>query len=149
MRAKKILLTAAVIAWMAVIFGFSAQSGQSSGGFSERLILSAAKLIGLDSVPAATLDILQTAVRKGAHFLSYAVLALLSFPAVASYGVKGRLRYLLSLGICFLYAVSDEVHQMFIPGRNGNPIDVLIDTAGAAFGLLIIAVLLKLNKKTR
>ena len=134
---------------MAVIFGFSSQNGQSSGGFSERLILSAAKLIGFDSVPSAALDVLQTVVRKGAHFSSYAVLALLSFPAVASYGAKKNLRYTISLGICFLYAISDELHQAFIPGRNGNPIDVLIDTAGAAFGLLIIIVFLKLTKKTR
>jgi VanZ family protein len=65
------------------------------------------------------------------------------------YGAKKNLRYTISLGICFLYAISDELHQAFIPGRNGNPIDVLIDTAGAAFGLLIIIVFFKLTKKTR
>ena len=42
---------------------------------------------------------------------------------------------LLSLLICFLYACSDEIHQLFIVGRSGNAYDVLIDTIGSFFGM--------------
>ena len=42
---------------------------------------------------------------------------------------------LLSLLICFLYACSDEIHQLFVPGRSGEARDVLIDTLGACLGV--------------
>ncbi len=38
-------------------------------------------------------------------------------------------------GFVILYAVSDEVHQLFVPGRGGQLTDVIIDTAGAGAGL--------------
>jgi VanZ family protein len=42
---------------------------------------------------------------------------------------------------CVLYAVSDEVHQLFVPGRGAQVTDVLIDNAGAFVGIGIYEVL--------
>ena len=43
---------------------------------------------------------------------------------------------------CFLYACSDEIHQLFVPGRSGMFTDVLIDTGGAVTGMLVSMLLM-------
>ena len=44
---------------------------------------------------------------------------------------------LLMIAICFAYACSDEFHQLFVLGREGNLIDVTIDSIGSTFAILI------------
>lgn len=77
-------------------------------------------------------------LKKGAHVAAYALLAILWLRALVARcptrGVTGATVWL-ALGISVLYAISDEVHQTFVPGRNGTSIDVLIDTGGAFLGL--------------
>ena len=51
---------------------------------------------------------------------------------------------LVAIGICFLYACTDEYHQLFIEGRAGQFTDVLIDTAGASLGCAIVVLIYKL-----
>lgn len=68
-------------------------------------------------------DPLWTAVAKTAHFVEYFVLYLLARRALPT-----DVRALL---FCLVYAVSDEWHQSFTPGRNPSPLDVLIDGIGA------------------
>ena len=53
----------------------------------------------------------------------------------------------MALLICVLYAVSDEVHQIFVPGRGAEVKDVLIDSAGASVGVLMYLVISRLRKK--
>ena len=75
-------------------------------------------------------------VRKLAH---YSIYTLLGFLASLTVG-RRRLFSKKSLGVllfCFLYACSDEIHQIFVPGRAGMFTDVLIDTSGALTGMLI------------
>ena len=55
-----------------------------------------------------------------AHFSEYAILATLWFWALAAWV------------ICVLYAISDEWHQSFVPNRDSDPVDVLVDACGAA-----------------
>ena len=50
---------------------------------------------------------------------------------------------LLALFISFLYACSDEFHQLFINGRSGQVSDVLLDTIGAGLGILMVVILRK------
>lgn len=70
-------------------------------------------------------------VKKLGHFLAYGALALLALRAV----LNGKRPYLTAAFIVFLYALSDEFHQTFVPGRNGTPVDVLIDMAGVLTSL--------------
>ena len=110
--------------WMAVIFLMSAQpdSGEQSG----RLL---AFLLGpfAGYFAEAQLDVLHHLLRKAAHFTEYAILAGLW---VWNTGTDGRaLRFAWSAAT--LYAVSDELHQRFVPGRAGALGDVLIDSLGA------------------
>jgi VanZ family protein len=68
------------------------------------------------------------ALRKLAHAAEYAILGALLLRAT------GRAGPALALGV--LYAVSDEVHQSFVPGRVGSPLDVALDALGVAIGVL-------------
>ncbi len=47
----------------------------------------------------------------------------------------------------FLYAASDEIHQAFVPSREGRPMDVLIDTGGAALGLAAVWIFSRWRKR--
>jgi VanZ family protein len=67
-------------------------------------------------------------VKKGAHFLAYLLLAILARRALGHSGW--------ALLWTAVYAVTDEIHQTFIPGRQGSVVDVLIDCAGGVTGLL-------------
>jgi hypothetical protein len=68
------------------------------------------------------------ALRKVAHVAEYAILGALLARA------SGRAAIALLIGT--LYAVSDEIHQSFVPGRMGSPLDVAIDTVGVAVGVV-------------
>jgi hypothetical protein len=68
-------------------------------------------------------------LRKLAHAAEYAILGALLLRAT------GRAWLALALGA--LYATSDEIHQTFVPGRKGRPLDVAIDVAGLAIGVLL------------
>jgi hypothetical protein len=68
-------------------------------------------------------------LRKLAHTAEYAVLGLLLMRAL------GQAAVAFAFGVA--YAVTDEIHQAFVPGRQGAPLDVLIDAAGVAIGVLL------------
>ena len=87
-------------------------------------------------------------VRKAAHMSEYAVLALLIFQALTAFDRKKN-RGCMALGITAAYAATDEFHQLFVPGRSGQLKDVLIDTAGGALGLGLLALILYLNRRRK
>jgi len=74
-------------------------------------------------------------IRKAAHFTEYSVLGVMLTLSLAKYPFfQGKRRWLLvPLGLCI--AVIDESIQLFTPGRDGNPMDVLLDTIGVIFGV--------------
>ncbi|MBB1503242.1 VanZ family protein, partial [Candidatus Saccharibacteria bacterium] len=55
----------------------------------------------------------------------------------------------MSILLSFLYACTDEIHQIFVPGRSAQFRDVLIDTLGASFGTLIAYLIIKLITKIK
>src|SRR5206468_12539404 len=75
------------------------------------------------------LGVWDTILRKLAHTAEYAVLGALLVRAVH------RSRVAFVLGV--LYAASDELHQTFVPGRHGSPVDVAIDSVGIAVGIVV------------
>ncbi len=52
---------------------------------------------------------------------------------------------LITVLICFLYAVSDEIHQYFVPGRACRMLDVIIDTSGSAFFCFVYFIVSKIK----
>ncbi len=73
------------------------------------------------------------------HFSVYFVLAILVWWVLGGFGLEGRRRWLLAIALAVLYGVSDEWHQSFVPGRQPDPLDVIVDAVGAACGLATIS----------
>jgi VanZ family protein len=92
------------------------------------------------------LESINFVVRKGAHFSEYGVLAC-AFMFHFLLLKRREKRYILwSVAFAALYAVTDEVHQLFIPGRSGQARDVLIDSAGALTGALLFYFFIAISK---
>jgi VanZ family protein len=91
----------------------------------------AAVIFAFSSIPSLSsgLGTWDTILRKGAHLTEYAVLGALLYRAL------GREPLALAAGIA--YAATDELHQHFVRGRHGSPVDVAIDALGVAVGMLL------------
>lgn len=83
-------------------------------------------------------------VRKSAHFTIYMILGLLVGLLLKEYNLETKKIIVYSILICMTYAITDEIHQIFISGRSGEIKDVLIDTCGSTIGILINTAI---NKK--
>ena len=131
------LRVAMLLGWMAMIFMFSADSdsGETSGGVLDVLVGFLAGILG--PIGPDLQDGLHLLIRKAAHFTEYAILALL-WAGVLPHGPR---RLWLAFWLTTGYAVSDEIHQAFVPNRGPSPIDVLIDASGAATALTALWLL--------
>jgi len=78
-------------------------------------------------------------LRKVAHALEYAVLAILCSRALKGSEVQPPVHLYSAFAIAVLYAVSDEFHQSFVPGREATPLDIGIDSIGSAIGIYLHA----------
>jgi VanZ family protein len=103
-------------------------------------------IFGLSSIPSREMPdfgFWDLIVKKGAHLLGYGILA-----ATYRYGLgfsKGR--WSLALLFAVVYAITDEYHQSFVPGRHPSWLDALvIDGSGAAIGLFILSKVLHKKK---
>lgn len=143
-KAKKIVIWIPAILIAMMIFGVSGQNGEQSQGLSykvaeilvdgaDALHLIDMKYIGREHA----IERMQTPVRKIAHMTEYAILALSVYIALVVDGLKWRWTKYATLFIIFAYACTDEIHQLFIAGRNGSFVDVLIDVAGGLIAILI------------
>ena len=123
-----------LVIWAALIFIGS--SGLLSAANTSSLL---ARL--LPSVSESSLGIIQFVIRKGAHFLEYAVLALLAARAfrTSSRELLRRRWFWVSLLLVVVYSLSDEFHQSFVATRTGSIYDSLIDTAGGLTALILVA----------
>jgi VanZ family protein len=90
------------------------------------------------SLPRAPDDLLDMLVKKGAHFGEYLILAILLGRALAPEELSPRTAAF-AFGITIAYAISDELHQAFVPGRMPSPWDVGFDALGAGSGMAIFA----------
>lgn len=136
MNKKKLLSWAAVLIWMLVIFSFSAQvaeeSSQLSMGITRFLTDIMQWITPFVELENGTMHFL---IRKAAHFFVYFVLGIFLLNALRSSGVSNYKAITLAFLLAVLYAISDEVHQLSVPGRVGNIKDVFIDSHGAAGGI--------------
>lgn len=124
-----------VIAWMVVIFWFSNQPAAISDEKSKSVIYVFKTLgLNLDSILG---DLANFIVRKVAHFTEYMILYILLFRALTE-NLKFKKSLMISVLIVFLYACSDEIHQYFILGRTARIRDVIIDTCGGTFALILV-----------
>ena len=147
-RKKRLFPLVITILIMAFIFLQSALPADLSKEESNLIVQALIEFLHVDP------KILSFAVRKCAHFTEYLLLGLSLFATVREYdpvrlerNEQWRRTALLSWGIGALYALTDEVHQAFVPGRSCEIRDMLIDSCGVAAGVLIMAALRSRRKK--
>ena len=104
-------------------------------------IVVAAIIFALSAQPHlhVTEGALDLVLRKCAHVTVYALLAMACVRGLAHHGLGQRAQLLGGGAMALAYAISDEFHQTFVPGRSGAPRDVAIDLIGIAAGLLLLA----------
>ena len=152
-RRKTVMITflPAVIV-MGAIFYFSAQCGDDSATESSRIVdilifiidhISGRSLSAEDAISLA--EMLSYPVRKCAHMTEFGVLALCFFMGI--YNLVKWYPYIPAFLCTFVYAMSDEFHQNFVPGRHASLIDVSIDCTGALIALCLLHIILKIRRK--
>lgn len=139
---SKIIPWIPAIIWMSVIFYMSAQpaaeSNSLSTGITNQIIETLGRFISID-VETSTSNILVSQlnhyVRKSAHFIIYFILGILVTFALVKNGFRHK-ELCVSFLFCVLFAISDEVHQLFVPGRGGMLKDVMLDSLGSLMGIV-------------
>lgn len=172
-RHKRPLLLLFLILQMTLIFTMSSFGSDSSNAQSNQIIQVLHQVFPNLSNDHSFFGAsnLTLVVRKTAHFTEYAILGLLFFLVYRAYFAKpsstkpssvkpsntklSNAKFsdakLLLFALCssFLYACTDELHQLFVSGRSGQFTDVLIDTLGALFGCLLVMIIRRLRKAWR
>ncbi len=139
-KAAKIICWVLVAACMATIFYFSSRTADESSkqsGFFAQLIT---KIFGISGFS-------DFVIRKFAHFCEFAGLGLLF--AIAFQMQTGKTKTPTAIICASVYAATDEIHQIFVPGRACRALDWGIDTCGAALGALAILLIITVFTKIK
>ena len=136
----RVVLCVLILSLLIFIFVHSSKHGDESYNQSEEVVGGVLDVIAPDigSDPSAegyqTRLYINLAFRKMAHLCLFAGLSFLMSLLLTSYEMKKWKVALFSIGFTVLYAISDEVHQMFVPNRAGTLFDVGVDSLGAVLG---------------
>lgn len=143
---KRIVLIILTILWMAIIFFFSAENSSKSSNTSGRTIRAVVRIFVELPQPKEDeiVEQLQHLVRKIAHFTIYTIGGIILINLVREY-TKNK-PWLYAWGIGTMYAVTDEIHQYFVPGRSCQITDVILDSCGVITGILLVFLVLKIVK---
>lgn len=138
---KKIISYILLIIWLLVIFYLSNQIGDVSGSESSGIIYNILNniynLFNIDKTNLINIvQQINNPLRELMHMLEYLVLAVLTINVLKQSNTKENI-IIISIMFCFIYATSDEIHQLFVPGRAFEYFDIFMDTLGAVIGSII------------
>ncbi|MCD7810143.1 MAG: VanZ family protein [Erysipelotrichaceae bacterium] len=114
---------------MIIIFSFSVQNGEESSGLSSSIVAWIYTHLHI--------SISEFLIRKAAHMSEYGILSLSLIYGFYQSGFSLKYIILYTLIITFLYACTDEFHQLFVNDRSGQLSDVFIDTCGGAIATFL------------
>lgn len=134
---RKVIYWSLLIGWTIFIFIMSSQPAKISDSQSIGVIKLFIKL-GID-INGIFGEFANFIVRKCAHFMEYMILGLFMFNVLGLYYTVKQVS-IIAIIFIFLYACSDEIHQLFVLGREGAMRDVFIDTCGgiASIGIRLM-----------
>lgn len=141
-RQRAIVRWGAVVLWAAFIFFMSSRDATQLGegafaAVGEMLAAVLNTLFGYHEDP----------VSPFCHFCEYAVLGALVANALRGHLPHLRRACVTAIVIASAYGVTDEFHQLFVPGRACDPLDWVVDTCGAALGALVCWLLVRLARR--
>lgn len=127
-----------VILWMIFIFVMSSFDATSSSNQSNFIVDIITSIINIKDI-----GLLSLIIRKLAHFIEYFILGILVINFITRYDKK----IIIAILLCIIYATSDEIHQIFVPGRSCQIIDIMIDSLGSIMGIYLYKLITKKCKK--
>lgn len=140
MKSRKIILPILVLLCMLTIFCFSNQNAKKSQNLSDKVAIKTLEIkteVTKKEITKTEKDNFiknsRTFIRKGAHFTIFFLLGILVYLTFKTYNIKHTI--LFSILLCFFYACTDEIHQLFVEMRTAQILDVFIDTSGACVGI--------------
>ena len=144
---RKLIKLLLLIIWASLIFYFSHQVGDTSQQLSDEILgKSFFSFLNLENLKYDEFIIKYAYLfRKLAHLFEYFVLGILVYINLDEY-IDNKAT-ILSIIICLLYAISDEIHQLFIIGRSFGIKDIIIDLFGSLLGINLCLVINKKWKK--
>lgn len=148
---RKIFKILLVLLCMIIIFSFSEDNGLESNKKSDGTILFISKyILGhklKENEKSIYINKYVVPVRKSAHFTIYLLLGLSIISLLYEYKIINIKAIVIAMIISILYACSDEIHQIFVSGRTGKIIDVLIDSIGSFVGIMIYQFIMRIRRK--
>lgn len=128
---NRLILFALSFVWLFILFYFSGQTGAVSNRLSRSIAQILLRVLQnpFFEVPL-DLGMINNALRDIAHFLVYFVLAIIMFVIYKQFKATKHYAAVLTIGTGMLIGISDELYQMFIPGRTSEWLDVLINILG-------------------
>lgn len=123
-----------VILWMIFIFVMSSFDATSSSNQSNFIVDIITSIINIKDI-----GLLSLIIRKLAHFTEYFILGILVINFITRYDKK----IIIAILLCIIYATSDEIHQIFVPGRSCQITDIMIDSLGSIMGIYLYKLITK------
>ena len=139
---RVVLRWLAVVLWLAFIFFMSSRDAtQLSEGFFEQVKQLLATMLN------TLFGYHEDPVSPFCHFCEYAVLGGLLLNALRVHTQSLRTACLAGVAIASVYGITDEIHQLFVPGRFCDPADWVVDTCGAALGVLVLYLAVRFRRR--
>ena len=151
MNIKKIMSTILVIIWMFTIFYFSHQQGTGSSSTSKKVSMTIVNIFDIknemqDEEKQEIVEKIEPVIRKLAHFGLYMIGGILLINCTYTYKTNIKTASINASIIGVLYSASDEIHQLFVNGRSGKIIDVIIDSLGIFTGIVFYLIIITIIK---
>ena len=141
----KIIKMILIIAWMGVVFGFSNQGGTKSSSTSRKVTVAVVQSVSDKTIEEneSLIEKTEKVIRKLAHYTIYTVggFLIMNYAYITNLKLKEKVLYSIAFGAG--YAITDELHQFFMPGRSARVFDVGIDTLGVITGIAIYVAIRK------
>ena len=134
---KKVISILLTIIWMIVIFMLSNQNSIETNNTTNIVY----KIFGIENNSVIVFNL----IRKLAHLIEYLILGLLVYNMLKNFNISNVI--ICSILICIIYSCTDEIHQLFIQGRECKITDCLIDVFGSSIGIFIYNLKQNLNKR--
>lgn len=152
---RRVIFGGLLLLWIGMVFGFSAQTADTSSHMSGGICRSIAAFLWEDfpSLPEARqeaiVESLQFLVRKTAHFLEYALGGALALGFFMTFSLSRKGQALAAMLFVAVNAAIDEGHQLFVDGRAMQITDVILDTLGGLCAVSVICLCFTLRERRR
>lgn len=147
----KQMLILPVIIWMIIIFKFSNEPATVSGNTSSNVTKIIVSIFTSKDITEEQknelIEKLDPMIRKLAHFSLYTIGGILILLYINIYKLEESKKIVYSIAIGSIYSCTDEIHQIFIPGRSGEFTDVMLDSIGIATGVCVCLTIIKVINK--